>query len=274
MSCYWDVEANLNRSKLITVAAVLVVIAGTAVLFLRSSSQTSTQEQPPAAQSSNESATSTQATISNPSGALNNAAKAGLAVTAPTGISAVGASDKSATAAAANPKPDPFDYGRTPPIRMDTNAQTRSLAGAAEKNGNPERLSVLISPKPFDAEKYKQNPASYLSVPEPGRCNQPAAPSSTTPRIRAISPTRVQIKQNEGTKLRVQAVPKMPVTWTSFDLGKFSNQLTTMTVEADQNGIAEVTFLGAPGTIADVHIVCAAPMASGQIRYTVNVVKP
>ena len=40
--------------------------------------------------------------------------------------------------------------------------------------------------------------------------------------------------------LRVRAAPKYPISFTSFDLGKFQNELTAITVEANDQGVAEV----------------------------------
>ena len=176
--------------------------------------------------------------------------------------------------AAAKKANDPFDYGKTLPVRGDANAQVASAVEAVKTKSHPERLSVLAAPKPFDSEAYRADPASYLNVVEPGRALQPKQPGPGVARIRAASATHVTIAQGEGTVLRVQALPKFPVTWTSWDLGQFTNKLTSITVEADENGWAETQFSATPGTIADVHILCASPVTSGQVRYTISVTKP
>jgi len=85
---------------------------------------------------------------------------------------------------------------------------------------------------------------------------------------------RLPVVQGEAVRLAVQAVPESPVTFTSFDLGQFSNQLTTITVLADENGVASTEFLATPGTINDVNILAASPMASGQVKFVVNVSLP
>jgi len=72
----------------------------------------------------------------------------------------------------------------------------------------------------------------------------------------------------------VRATPGAPVTFTSFDLGQFENQLTSITVRADDKGIATARFIGSPGTINDVNILVASPVNSGQAKFAVNVVLP
>jgi len=181
---------------------------------------------------------------------------------------------KSNEKAQKDPPPDPmFDYGKTEPVKGNTNPQVRSVAEALRDKNHPERLSPLIPPKPFDPEAYKQNPKAYLDVVEPGRIFQAAQPGKDVPHIRPMSPQLQEVAQGKSVKLKVQAAPNYPVTFISFDLGRFSNQLTSMTVEANEVGVAEVEFLGAPGTINEVNILASSPMTSGQIKYIVNVTR-
>jgi hypothetical protein len=176
--------------------------------------------------------------------------------------------------AAAVQKPPPeMDYGMTEPVRGDLNPQTRSVVEAVQTKSHPERLSPLIPPKTFDPVAYKQSPKAYLDVVEPGRVFQTANPGKDVPSIVATSPLYQEVVQGKSVKLRVKAVPRMPCSFTSFDLGHFHNQLTSVTVEADDQGIAEASFFGAPGTINEVKILASSPVASGQIRFIVFVKK-
>ena len=102
----------------------------------------------------------------------------------------------------------------------------------------------------------------------------PAQPGPGGARIRPLMPTYAYVKQGESITLRVSGVPDQPVTFTSFDLGMFENQLTTMTVVADSGGAAEVVFHGVSGTADDVKIMAASPVMSGQARLTVHVIGP
>ena len=166
-----------------------------------------------------------------------------------------------------------FDYGKTVPVKGDANPQVRSVAEALRDKNHPERLSPLVQPKPFDAAAYKANPSAYLAVVEPGRVFQTLQPGKDVPRLRPLSPQLQEVAQGESVTLRVQTVPNGVASFTSFDLGKFQNELTAITVQADDKGVAEVKFYGTPGTINEVKILAGSPMASGQIQFIVNVVR-
>jgi hypothetical protein len=173
----------------------------------------------------------------------------------------------------ANPRPT-LDTGKTEAVAFDLNANTESIREALETGQHPERLSSFIQPEPFDAESYGRDPQAYLDVVEPARVFQPAQPGPGVEVLRQLSPRFTRIKQTESTKLRVQAVPDAPVTFTSFDLGKFQNQLTSVTVAANNKGIAEAEFFGRTGTYSNVNILAASPMTSGQVKFGVFIEVP
>ena len=167
-----------------------------------------------------------------------------------------------------------LDYGRTKPIDADANAHTKSVAEALQDGSHPERLSVLMRPGKFDLKAFKANPKAYLDVVEPGRAFESAEPGQDVPRLAAITPRRVVVVQGDEVALQVAAQPGAPVSFTSFDLGTFQNGLTSVSVQANDEGMAEATFTGGPGTIADVHVQAASPVSSGQVRFTIHVTKP
>jgi hypothetical protein len=166
------------------------------------------------------------------------------------------------------------DYGRTPPVPRDANPNVRSVAEALDTGDFPERLTPLQSPRPFDQGAYLANPQAYLDVVEPGRVWQSAQPGANVPRIESLSPRLSRIEQGQSVLLKAKTVPGAPVTFTSFDLGAFDNQLTSITVRAGDDGIARATFSGTPGTYNDVNILAASPMTSGQLKFVVNVQLP
>jgi len=168
---------------------------------------------------------------------------------------------------------DPFDYGKSPDVPLATNVQTQALATALRKKSNPELFSPLAEPAQFDADAYRKNPKAYLDSPMPSRAQFPAQPEKNVRRISVAGQTRLRIKQSGSVLLRVQSEPNFPVTFTSYDLGKFSNELTTISVEANSEGIAETRFFGTPGTVDNVRILCASPVCSGQVSFTVFVEK-
>lgn len=167
-----------------------------------------------------------------------------------------------------------IDYGTTPPVPRDANPHVRSVAEALETGEYPERLSPLHTPKPFDREAYLADPQAYLDVVEPGRVWQVAQPGPGIPRLSSLSRPLNRIEQGQSIVLKVKAIPGAPVTFTSFDLGAFENQLTSITVQADAEGVAAATFTGTPGTYNDVNILAGSPMTAGQIKFLVNVSLP
>ena len=172
------------------------------------------------------------------------------------------------------PGPRLPDYGTIEPVPADTNANTRSVAEALRTGENPERLSALVPPTPFDPEAYEADPQAYLDVVEPGRVWQSLDPGPDVPRLRRATPPITEIVQGESVALRAKAPPGTPVTFTSFDLGAFQNRLTSITVAADEEGVAMATFTGTSGTLFDVNVLAASPAASGQLRFVVTVNPP
>ncbi len=180
---------------------------------------------------------------------------------------------------------DLFNYGQTSPIKADVNEQVAAAYEAIKTGKHPERLSVAIAsetarsfdPEKFDPESDRYDEdyrKAYMRSPEPGRVWFPAQPAEGVSRIQPLMPRYVEVPQGEEITLRVSGEPGQPVTFTSFDLGQFENKLTTMTVVANDQGVAEAKFQGPPGTIDDVAIMAASPVMSGQVRLTVHVTMP
>ena len=168
-----------------------------------------------------------------------------------------------------------FDPGTAQPVPANANPSVASVAEALRDKNHPERLSPLIPPKPFDREAFQRNPRAYLDVIEPARVFQTAQPGPGVEVLRQLSPRFPQIKQGESTKLRVKAVPQAPVTFHSFDLGRFAeNQMTTVTVQANGEGIAEAEFVGSAGTYNNVDILAGSPLTTGQVKFVVYVEVP
>ena len=167
---------------------------------------------------------------------------------------------------------DTFDPGRTEPVPPDTNPQVASVMKALRDKEHPERLSTIIQPEAFNAAAFAQDPQAYLDIVEPGRVYQTAQPGPGVAVLKALTARRLEINQGESVKLKVRAAAQAPVTFTSFDLGAFQNQLNSITVQADSQGLAEAEFFGSPGTFSDVNILAGSPVTTGQVKFVVNVV--
>ena len=176
---------------------------------------------------------------------------------------------------------DEYSYGQTPPVKPDANEQVAAVYDAIKnRKADPQTYakatSSLAEADAFDQDKYESDEdyrSAYLNSPQPSRVFQTAQPGPGVPRMRRMTAPYQEAPQGKKTPLRVQAAPGAPVTFTSFDLGRFENELTSITVEADATGVAEVKFWGPPGTIDDVNILAASPMTSGQVKLVVHVTR-
>lgn len=168
-------------------------------------------------------------------------------------------------------QPDPSKPWVVQPVKADANAQAASVSEALKTGKYPERLSMMVSPKPFSAEAYAKDPAGYVNIIEPGRCFQTAQPGESVPQLVPAGATAANVKPNESVRLAVQTKPGYPASFTSTDLGSFENQLNAITVVADGDGVASVAFTASPGVSHIVHIIAGSPVASGQVNFQVDV---
>ena len=158
----------------------------------------------------------------------------------------------------------------------DSDPRIRSIREAHETKKYPERLSVLVEPSPFELESWnndKDYRFKYIHTIEPGRVHfHMAKASKDTPVIKALSPSSKTIEVNGRTELQVKASPNSPVTFHAFDGGIFiESRLSTITVEANSQGIATVNWYATPGTLNLSTIIASSPLSSGQQRFLINV---
>jgi len=131
---------------------------------------------------------------------------------------------------------------------------------------NPERFSTLTAPKTFDLLSYQADSAGYCAQVVPGRIWQVAQPGRDVPQLSVVGSASSETKPGGTVILAVKAAPGAPVTLHSADLGGFSNQQTTITVRADDQGIASTPWVATPGTTGSCHILAACPLTSGQVE--------
>jgi hypothetical protein len=177
-----------------------------------------------------------------------------------------------APASAATPATNPV--GTAPSVRPENSANAASIVVAAQTGRHPERMSLLIAPKPFDRAAFAADPQAYLDVIEPGRVFQSAEPGPSVPVLDVVGTGSRQIAVGGSCELAVKTAPLAPVTYTTMDLGTFQNGLTTITVRADAEGVAKAVYAASGGVIADVSILVGSPLASGQVQFHVFVTEP
>lgn len=120
-----------------------------------------------------------------------------------------------------------------------------------------------------ELKQFEENPEEYLSAKVHQRIWRTADADSNALRITALMPTELEIPRGQWGRLKVRAVRGVPVTFSSRDLGRFRNNATTITVQADSSGIAVTEISSTPGTVADIHVVAASPATAGQVHFNI-----
>lgn len=162
----------------------------------------------------------------------------------------------------------PGKHVRVGGMRADANANVASVSRAA-REGRKERLSASIVPPAFDHEAFERDPRAYLDTVAPGRIYQTAKPGREVPALVPAGPDSFDVAPGGEAELAVRTRPRAPVTFTSVNMGSFSNGLTSITVRADAEGVARATFIASKGTLYEVSILAASPLASGRVAFDV-----
>ncbi len=174
----------------------------------------------------------------------------------------------------ADPAKKPSPVGRTPGIEKDANPAAKSIAEAIK---NPElayRLSNMLPAPEFDRAKYEADKQAYLDEVVPGRIWQSATDESKAAKIKRVGEYGHQVLQGETVVLTAEAEPGMPVTFYSPRMGQFENLFPTITVAANEKGIATAHFKAAGGTRGEIDIIASSPVRTGLARYLVEVILP
>lgn len=168
--------------------------------------------------------------------------------------------------------PRPGLLNGIPVAQVDFQAQAESIVEAVRTGGHPERLTVMITPKKFEIASYRRDPGNYLNVIEPGRVNQPAEPGAGVPDLMPVGPDGFSVPELGSVTIAFRTAPRAPLSLTSLDMGAFANGQSAITVQADDEGIAQAVFTATRGTVADCRILVASPMAAYQRSVMVSVV--
>lgn len=148
--------------------------------------------------------------------------------------------------------------------------QVESVIEAQRTRSHPERLGISFAPTRFDAARFAADPRSYLDVVEPGRVYDTAmgtGPESVALEIEGEG--SVVVPEGGSAVLKVKGVPRAPVSFTSTAGGHFDNRISYITVLADDQGLASVTFT-ADRTADDIQILAGSPRAVGTVSLIVH----
>lgn len=164
--------------------------------------------------------------------------------------------------------------GRLPTVAGDANPQVASVAEALKTGAHPERLSVMAAPTAFDADAYARDPAAYLNVVEPGRAFQPAPSDADVPVLEPVGQMIHTLVQGEQIVLEVRALPGAPVSWHALGMGDVGNGLTSTTVQADETGLARITYTATSGTKGPADVMVASPLTRGVVNFALHITLP
>ena len=165
--------------------------------------------------------------------------------------------------------------GKNPALTKEQIEESPQLASVVEAMKDPKangnKISALMKASPFDKDRFRSDAAyrkDYLETAEPGRVYQ--VDSKSEYKLERVSPYYQEVVQGDSVTLSVKAEPNMPVSVTSFDLGKFGNHLTYQTLLADSSGVATFEFFGMPGTFNDSKILVSSPTSRGQLKFVIH----
>ncbi|MEN9360387.1 MAG: hypothetical protein RL095_1922 [Verrucomicrobiota bacterium] len=184
-----------------------------------------------------------------------------------------------AAAAAAEPKLPVTGYGVTPRSTRETLSSTQgqaNLLAHKEPQKNASQISSQIQGQPFDAVRWKNDPAyvaAYCAISEPSR-GTTCSPDPKAPLLQRLSEIAPVVAHGSRIELRVRAAPGAPVSWASPSLGRFADSgLTSCTTVADASGVATATFEGVPGTWGQTDISVASPCNTGVLLFRIETVQ-
>lgn len=187
-------------------------------------------------------------------------------------VKAAKASNRISTSAPLKPE------GGVPDVAGNANPEVKLVYDALKEKRNPELLSSSVISHDFNKQEFDADPAAYAqkyaSRPEPGRVFAPAQPGEGVTALKSVGARLHRVQQGESVRLSVQAVPNAPVTFTSFSAGQFANLLSSQTVVANADGLAEATYTATSGTKKQVRILAASPLTADQVAFTVSVKLP
>ncbi len=170
--------------------------------------------------------------------------------------------------------------GRAPFLKGNENSQVAGLMAELQIQDQDQVKDVQVAkstfflPEPFDKEEYEADPKAYLDQIRPGRVFQSAQPGPNVKRLTAISEPFISLLQGESVSLKVQADPGAPVAFHTQEIGTFENQLKTITVAADKEGVATAKFTLGPGSSGLVNVLAASPVHSDHLKFTYRVSLP
>jgi hypothetical protein len=165
----------------------------------------------------------------------------------------------------------PADLAFTRPVQPDANPAVAAVARAHRSGKDLQALSPLSEVPDFSWATYCLDPAAYCALSIPGRAYQSAQPGPDVPPLRYAGGTDLTVPMGGTCRLGALTIPHAPVSALAFGLGAFANDLTAITVQADERGEAWIEYHATAGTVGAVTVLVASPVASGQLSFQITV---
>ena len=168
----------------------------------------------------------------------------------------------------------PASKGLVPPLVQPNFKAQQASAAENQNSGSVGDVSVDGRPRPWDKDSYIRDPSAYLERIEPSRIHQTAPDDPAYARLLTPAGSTAERHHLEGLgsiPLTVVTEPGFPCTMASMDRGSFENGLTTITVQAGVDGRATAHFTATAGTVAQVRILAASPMARGTVSFLISI---
>lgn len=155
----------------------------------------------------------------------------------------------------------------------ESNEHVQNAYLAVTTGQDPEVTGPMLSAPPFDRSSYESDPQSYLAKTVPGRVFQSAQPAPEVDVVGQLSKTRHVLRKGESVRLQIRTEPGMPGNFMATDLGTFASGLSSTSVAADADGIAEAVFTASGGLSGETQVLASSPVTSGRVRFSVRVVE-
>lgn len=255
-----SVSPRIRLRAILLGAAIITTGLGCAQ---SSRTEVSTPDAPAAASPTQTTASPAPVTVGSPSSTL-------VSVAAPAPSSTNAASPPVSIPGVDLTAPHPFAI-----LPNDPNPRARSVWEAHETGRFPERLTPLVAPKPFDPAAWAKDPQAYLDVVEPGRVDQASTDPQAPPITVADAQRFHRVASRTLTVLTARAQPLAPVSWATTRGGVFAeSKAGAVTVRADADGLARVTYFASPVVTGETAILASSPMCAGQAEFIVFVDPP
>jgi len=134
--------------------------------------------------------------------------------------------------------------------------------------------SDRVAPKYSQGKRRSPEIERLLATVDPDRVYQTAEAKPGVPALEIQGTSERRIQPGQSVTIATQGASDAVVTYMSREGGAFENGQASITVQADDRGLAQATFTAGPGTVDDVYVQIGSPNAIGTVSAVVHVLYP